>query len=51
MLRQLCSLSTQGKHYTLMYLPVHGEQIEESPIFVASEVVSYDRLFKHVPTV
>jgi len=26
----------QGKHYTLMDLPLYGEQIELSPIFVAS---------------
>ena len=25
----------QGKHYTLIDLPVHGAQIEPSPIFVA----------------
>ena len=35
MLKQPASLSAQRKHYTLIEMTVHGEQIEPSPIFIA----------------
>ena len=38
----------QGKYYTLIDVPVHGEQTEPIPILVAVSVVSYDRLSKRL---
>jgi len=35
-------------HYTLIDLPVHGEEIEPSLIFLAGLVMSYDQLFRRL---
>ena len=44
-------LCPHGKHYTLINVSVHGEQIELNPIFIACftvSLMSYDQLNKHM---
>ena len=42
------SLSTQGKHDTLIYVPVHGKQTEPNPVLIACFSRSYNRLNKRL---